>query len=174
MIGSSMILGMTIGATSAGKIISIGLRRTLMMCCGIGIFGVGISLIENFYLMILGRTIFGFACGIQTVVVPRYIEEYIPVQVYSTCLSTYCFSNNIGNLFALFSGLILPPDTDKEALIASNMWFLIFAFPLLFYLIILALLSTVVIRESPKFSLINEHKEECIAVIHQIYRTDGN
>ena len=87
-----MILGLTIGATSAGKIIAIGRRRTMFMCCGIGMIGIGITLIENFYAMILGRTIYGFACGIQTVVTPRYIEEYMPVQIYSTCLGTYCFS----------------------------------------------------------------------------------
>ena len=79
LIGSSTILGCTIGAAMAGKIISIGRRRTLLMCCAIGIFGTGLSLIENFYMMILGRTIFGLACGIQTVVTPRYIEEYVPV-----------------------------------------------------------------------------------------------
>ena len=64
LIGSSCVLGMTIGASSAGKIIAIGRRLTLFLCCAIGILGVGITLIPNFYMMILGRLVYGFACGI--------------------------------------------------------------------------------------------------------------
>ena len=169
-----MILGLTMGATSAGKIIAIGRRRTLLMCCLIGIFGVSITLVENFYMMIIGRTIYGFACGIQTVATPRYIEEYVPVQIYSTCLGTYCFSQNFGNLFALFSGLLLPPDDDKPALKASDMWLFIYAFPLVWYIAMAALLFTVVRLDSPKYSLVVDKKSQCIAVIHRIYKTGGS
>ena len=78
-----MIFGMTIGATSAGKLIAIGRRNTLLLCCLIASIGIGITLIPNFNAMIIGRTIWGFANGIQTVVTPRYIEEYIPIQIYT-------------------------------------------------------------------------------------------
>ena len=79
MIASSMIFGMTIGASTAGKLISIGRRSTLLVCCLLGSIGIGITLIPNFYAMIIGRTIWGLANGIQTVATPRYIEEYIPI-----------------------------------------------------------------------------------------------
>ena len=174
MIGSSMILGLALGATSGGKIIGIGRRRTLFLCCAVGMIGVGITLIENFWLMIVGRTLLGLACGLQTVVTPRYIEEYIPIQVYTPCFMTYYVSQNLGNLIALFSGLILPPDSDEKALIASNTWYFIYAFPLVWYSIMVALLIGVVRYDSPKYSLVKGKKEDCIAVIHQIYKTGGN
>ena len=79
LIVSSFFFGMTIGATLAGKILKIGRRRTIFLCCVIGMLGVAITLIEKFNMMVLGRVIFGFACGIQTVATPRYIEEYVPV-----------------------------------------------------------------------------------------------
>ena len=160
-----MILGLAVGATSAGKIIAIGRRRTLLMCCAIGMLGVGITLIEDFTAMVVGRTIWGFACGIQTVVTPRYIEEYIPVQVYTTCFGVYYFSQNAGNLCALFSGLLLPPDDQPQELVDSDMWFWIFAFPLLWYGTMLALMLTVVVHDSPKYSLVTGKKKECLAVI---------
>ena len=169
-----MIFGLTIGAFSAGKIIAIGRRRTLLMCCLIGSTGIGITLIENFYMMILGRTILGFACGIQTVATPRYIEEYVPVHVYSACVGTYCFSQNLGNLFATFSGLLLPPDTDPQRLIESNMWYFIFAFNFVFYGIMVTLLLSVVRFDSPKYSIVKNKMNDCISVIHQIYKTGDN
>ena len=79
MIASSMIFGMMIGASSAGKLIGIGRRNTLLLCCLIGSTGIGITLIPNFNAMVIGRTIWGIAGGIQTVATPRMIEEYIPI-----------------------------------------------------------------------------------------------
>lgn len=67
---------------------------------------------------------------------------------------------------ALFSGLLLPDDKDTAALMKSNMWFYIYAFPLVFYLIMAVLMFTVVVHDSPKYSLVKKEKKECLAVLH--------
>ena len=59
----------------------------------------------------------------------------------------------MGNLFALFTGLLLPDDKDTEALVSSNMWYYIFAFPFTFYLIMAGLMFTIVVSDSPKYSI---------------------
>ena len=70
--------------------------------------------------------------------------------------------------------MLLPADTDKQALESTNMWIYIFAFPLLFYLTMVVLMFTVVTHDSPKFSIVSQKRKECIAVLHQIYKTEGN
>ena len=86
----------------------------------------------------------------------------------------YYLSQNVGNLIALFSGLLLPDDKNTAALMKSNMWFYIYAFPLVFYAIMAGLMFTVVVHDSPKYSIVSNKKKECLAVLNQIYKTDGN
>ena len=74
----------------------------------------------------------------------------------------------------MFSGLLLPPDTDVHALVSSDMWRFIYGFPAVLYLVMIVLLLTVVRHDSPKYSLVMGKKENCIAVINQIYKTGGN
>lgn len=71
-----------------------------------------------------------------------------------------------GNLFAAFSALLLPPDTDTEALIASDMWRLIYAMTIFGYLLMVVLMMFVVVHDSPKYSLVTDKRENCIAVVH--------
>ena len=86
----------------------------------------------------------------------------------------YYLSQNVGNLIALFSGLLLPDDKDTAALMKSNMWFYIYAFPLVFYAIMAGLMFTIVVHDSPKYSIVSNKRKECLAVLNQIYKTDGN
>ena len=61
----------------------------------------------------------------------------------------YYFSQNVGNLIAMFSGALLPDDDDTAALKETNIWYYIYAFPLVFYLIMAVLMFTVVRHDSP-------------------------
>ena len=79
-----------------------------------------------------------------------------------------------GSLGASFSALLLPPDSDKVALAESDMWRLIYALPIAMYAIMMILMLVVVKYDSPKYSLVTGNKEDCISVIHQIYKTSGD
>ena len=58
-----MVVGMAFGAFAAGKLIPHGRRLAMMLTSLIGIVGVGLTLIQNFPLLLLGRVVFGFATG---------------------------------------------------------------------------------------------------------------
>ena len=79
-----------------------------------------------------------------------------------------------GSLGASFSALLLPPDKDKVALAESDMWRLIYALPIAMYAIMIVLMLLVVRYDSPKYSLVTGNKDDCMAVIHQIYKTNGD
>ena len=74
--------------------------------------------------------------------------------MYGTAIAIFVFFINFGSLIALSGGLLLPPPDDKEALKESNMWMIVFGFPLPLYAMITALLLIVCRYESPKFLLI--------------------
>ena len=63
-IGASIILGCTIGAALAGKLVQYGRRRAHFVACFAGMFGVLFTLFRSFRLQLLGRLIYGFAAGL--------------------------------------------------------------------------------------------------------------
>ena len=74
----------------------------------------------------------------------------------------FYLSQNLGNLLAMFSGLLLPPDKNKQELIDTNIWYYIYGFPIILYGIMILLLLTVVIHDSPKFLIVQNKREECL------------
>ena len=61
------------------------------------------------------------------------IEEYVPDCIKSMCFGIFLATVTFGGLIATCSGLILPKDTDKEALEENQTWRIIFGFPLIFF-----------------------------------------
>jgi len=78
LIGSSGILGTTIGAISGGKIIAYGRFNTFVIASCIGFIGTFISMFESLPTIIIGRLIYGLGCGLLSICGPRFIEETVP------------------------------------------------------------------------------------------------
>ena len=73
-----LFLGSAIGALLAGKFMHFGRRTTMLISCGIGIFGVAMTLYLEFTIMVLGRFLLGLAMGLTLVSMLRYVHEYVP------------------------------------------------------------------------------------------------
>lgn len=116
LIGSSVLVGLCTGAMFGGKVILIGRRKTMLLMNIVGSVGVAMTLVQNLSMLLIGRLIYGLAVGIESVCMPRYIEEYVPLRKYSLCIALYAFSINGGSLYALTSAVILPKDDDVQAL----------------------------------------------------------
>ena len=59
LITSSFVLGLSVGAGVAGKLIQSGRRRTHLMCVVLGTFGCLLSMYNNFYTLLIARLIQG-------------------------------------------------------------------------------------------------------------------
>lgn len=92
MIGASIIFGCTIGAASGGKIMQWGRRRAHFIACFVGIMGVSFTLLQDFHMQLIGRFFYGIAAGLQSVVSPRFIEEYVPLELCGTCIAVFAFA----------------------------------------------------------------------------------
>ncbi|CDW74001.1 sugar transporter family protein [Stylonychia lemnae] len=174
LIGSSGVLGMTIGAISGGKIMQGGRKWAFQFSSIIGVIGSGISLIENIPAILIGRTLFGFACGVQSVCIPRFIEETVPqhqYQVYST-IATLC--QGVGSLIAMAMGEGFQDDSDTEALKKSGFWRVIFGFPLVLYVVCIIGVQFYVKYESVKYCIFNDRREEAKKMIKNVYHKSEN
>jgi len=82
IISATLILGMTVGALSGGMLMNIGRRRAQFVNITIGIVGISITMIFNYWSILIGRFLFGFCTGSFSSTVSRYIEETIPTHLF--------------------------------------------------------------------------------------------
>ena len=74
----------------------------------------------------------------------------------------------------MFSALALPPDTDREALKHTKVFYYIMGFPLILNFLMAVLLFTVITIDSPKYYMVNGNKESSLKAIKKIYRTEDD
>jgi len=82
------------------------------------------------------------------------MEEVLPPTLISVFGGLYCFSFAIATIIAYVLALGLPLDTEKEELKTNEFWRVIFALPILFYVVQLIFMKTVIKYESPKYLLL--------------------
>lgn len=88
----------------------------------IGISGNLICLVFNVWAFAAGKFVFGFGTGLFCPVIPKYIEETVPAHLFEPLCALYLAAQSTGGLIAFMSGAILPKNSDKEALKATNIW----------------------------------------------------
>ena len=171
IIGSSVVAGMAIGAFSGGKLMVHGRRRAMIISSLIGLVGVALTLIENFYVLNIGRLVFGFTSGCQAAVVVRMIDEYMPPRLTSTAMGGFAATQNFSAFLALCSGLILPHSYETEQLESNEIWRVIFLFPALMYVIIIAGFLLIIRTDSPKYYVAKSDRQNAIKAIHATFKT---
>ena len=90
--GSSVVLGISIGAILGGKLMMIGRRRAEFVNIGLGILGLGITMFLNFPCLLIGRFLYGLSAGLIGAITPRYIEETCPNHIYGSLISFFAFT----------------------------------------------------------------------------------
>ena len=174
LIGASVILGCCLGAASGGKLMQYGRRRAHLIALFAGMFGVVFTLIKDFEMQLFGRLVYGYAAGLQSVVSPRFIEEYVPNDYVGTCITIFTFAQNLGLLIAMFIAVILPEDWDIESLEANESWRIIFGLPIISYLMILIGLVFLIPYDAPKYHISQGERYKALKSIHKIYKTDNS
>lgn len=92
LIGTSVVVGMTIGAVMGGSLMKIGRRRAVLLSCTFGIVGNIITGYLSFTNLIIGRLLFGFSVGLFSSICPRFQEETYPTHLYDKLAPLYNFS----------------------------------------------------------------------------------
>ena len=82
LLGSSVVLGMTLGAVGGGMLMRIGRRKAIMISCCIGMVGIMMTIKLNLPMLMIGRFVYGYSVGLFSSICPRYFEENIPPHIY--------------------------------------------------------------------------------------------
>jgi MFS family permease len=90
-------IGAAFGAVSSGAILGVLSRsQALIMTDTIGIVGLMISEISNLYVLFIARFVIGLAVGLNSSLVPLYIQEFTPLPLSGTMGSMNQFTINFG------------------------------------------------------------------------------
>lgn len=147
-------MGALAGTAMASKLLHKGRRYTMVYSDIMQMCGVVLTLLTGLPQLLLGRAICGLTVGLNSVVVPLYINEIAPLDIGGLCGSLnqfmICVGIMLSNLFAF--GL---PTQDQLILQPHSqyLWKILFAFPLLTAMCRIALLFTIYDFESPIFLL---------------------
>lgn len=155
IIGSSVVVGMILGASGSGTVMGKGRRIAMLWASYIGIAGCIITQVTNIYALIFGRFLFGLSTGAMVCVGSKYLEETIPAKLYEVFSPLIIAGNSFGTLCAFLLGLILPNQFNTDALAKSSMWRLFYAYiPVFMYGLFILGMFTIGKHDSIKF-LIN-------------------
>ena len=77
-------------------------------------------MIEKYWILVIGRFIYGLGCGVLSIIGPRFIEETIPDKLLSKYSPMFITTAAFGGMTSLFLAASLPYDDQPIELAKSN------------------------------------------------------
>ncbi len=159
VVPAGTMLGAVVGGILSDR---LGRRATLLWSAIIFILGSILApLSPNVAVLIVARSMLGFAIGFTSVTAPVYVSELSPPQSRGLLIGLYQFALTFGIVFANLIGYWFA---------SGEAWRLMFAIGALPAAVFLALVLTV--PESPRWLFINNRVEEAERVL--LSYTDGH
>lgn len=159
VVPAGTMLGAVVGGILSDR---LGRRATLLWSAIIFILGSILApLSPNVAVLIVARSMLGFAIGFTSVTAPVYVSELSPPQSRGLLIGLYQFALTFGIVFANLIGYWFA---------SGESWRLMFAIGALPAAVFLALVLTV--PESPRWLFINNRVEEAERVL--LSYTDGH
>lgn len=167
-------IGAIVGTIISGNFFNkISRRLGLIIADVIGIIGsiICLFLAASGATQIVGRFLCGIAVGINSQLIPLYINELSPLEISGVMGTFFQFFINMGILISYLMGLGIPDDSDDYDL-ENSWWKFVFAFPLISCVSRVVLLGLVYRFDTP-FSLLKMgKKDEAIDVLKKIYHEE--
>ena len=170
LIGAMVPLGAIPGAFFAGKFASsYGRRKSFIISDVIAFGGLICSIFAELPIMLVGRFISGFCVGLNSVLVPLYINEVSPISVKGIMGSMNQIFICLGILIAYAMGYELPYPFIGYNIPANNIWRIIFFFPSIALFLRLSFSLTVFNYDTPKFLILMRQDDEAQKILGLIY-----
>jgi MFS family permease len=96
------------------------------------ILGSGLSLVDNLYIISLGRLLYGVAIGIFSVCCPAFMNDLAPTELKGPLASITNIQMGLGMLAPFLFGLAIPEQKilDEDSLYVQEYWRVVWAFPM--------------------------------------------
>lgn len=122
-------MGAGAGSLMGGAFIGGGRRKVLIWFNFLIILSTIPMCITNFWSILVGKLVYGFAAGVMLVASPKMLDETIPIyklKIFGLATNVYL---NLGITLAMIMGLWLPNVDDIEEIKTTQVWRYIFAMP---------------------------------------------
>ena len=163
------IIGLTVGLFAGNVFVAYGRRKTIIFFYLILLAATGITLIENFWAIAIGKFIMSFAAGNILIATNLILNETIPRQLNSLFGNLVNFGIITGIFMELALGLAFP-DLDSEAAKTTQIWRIAYGFQLIPGVISLLLWAFVHTYETPQFIVDKGRNEEAMRYLKKIYK----
>ena len=147
------MIGAGLGSLMGGLFIGNGRRRTLVIFNFMIIFSTIFMCILNFWSILIGKLMFGFAAAVVSVAAPKMIDETVPIhklKIFGLATNVYI---SLGVTLAMAMGLWLSKSDDTEGMKKTQFWRYIFGMPALFSVLQFICLFTILKYDSIMFNL---------------------
>mmetsp|Transcript_17593 Transcript_17593/g.15506 ORF Transcript_17593/g.15506 Transcript_17593/m.15506 type:complete len:486 (+) Transcript_17593:14-1471(+) len=158
VVTTSVPLGAAIGSFTGGLLTSIGRRNGAFVASVIIAVGAGVTMVFNFYALIIGRLILGYGCGAFSVISPLFISETSPVEVAGAMGALNQFMVTFGIMISYFFGFLAPikyikgqEDNIDPAIFTTQSWRIVFIIPAFIALFQTIMLLLVFKHDTPTY-----------------------
>ena len=159
--------GAMVGALCSGSVVKYGKLKMILILNVILIVSIGACMIENIYVIATGRFFWGLCAGSFSVVCPKYLSEFVPIEVRGTLGGIPQFMVCVGIAIPALLSLALeddPSTASKDDFFVTDYWRVIWATPAVIAIIHTLLLLTCFRFETP-FDLKNLNKDDDLLVL---------
>eukprot|EP00347_Sterkiella_histriomuscorum_P001597 403371420 len=176
LLSCSGVFGMAIG--SYLLVIPImkrwGRRRAILIGVYIGVVGILAQMVESYAMILIGRFIYGLACGIHVISVTRFIEETVPYEKINLFLPLYFCATSSARIIVMILASGMPSDDDIDANLHSSYWRFILAYPLFLYALLFCGVKLIIHHDSVKYLILTDQQGEALKAISKIYAHSEN
>ncbi len=168
LISTIGLIGSSIGGLMGGKILQYSRRKGVLIFDLVAITGLTLMMIQEIAVLLVGRFIYGFGCGVLSTATTVIIGDMVPAG-YS---GTFGF---LANLAFTAAAMMFAYGFDNKELYDSEWyWRVTLGVPY-----VLALTQIIVIgfiyREEPVLYLIeHDRKEEALVMMRRVYHPSEN
>jgi len=144
-------LGAMFAALFAANLIPYGKWNLMMLANALILVGCGLCLVDNIYVVSVGRFIWGMAAGAFTVFCPKYVNEVVPFEMKGSMGAANQLMCTIGIFLPALLGLPIPNDPENYAddFIVKEYWRVVWGMPIIFVILQVILLLTIFRYDTP-------------------------
>lgn len=165
LIPFSAILGAPIG----WKLSTHGRRRGFQIVSCVMSISCAITIIENFYTLVIGRIIMGICCGCYVTLIPLVVSEVSPGCIGGPLGVVGQVMTVSGIFMSITSGFAVPYEGDANEL-TSNIWRVLMIFPAIIAAIQFCLFKFIYTLDTPVYYLLQGDKENYFNIMGKLYK----
>ena len=178
IVTSTTNFGAMIGSLSAGSFTKYGKKRMILVLDFILLTSIAICMVNNILVITFGRFFWGLCAGSFSVMCPKYLNEYLPIEKKGTYGALNQLMCTVGIMVPSLFSLAIPADPkaalelNPDDFLVTGYWRFIWLVSAGFAALQILLLVTCFNYETPVDLLKNGEEEKLQILFKKMYGTD--